>query len=159
MARAAANYEGRAEFWKPAEGTRRENEMASPHCWSCGAECVPDSLYCHVCGSDQAAVETEAGRYVPAVFRLAYRALSRLASHSMLGLASRLAFLRDALGQTSASFGALLAGCFCLVAAGVIGFFFSVTKLLDWQAVQLWRIEWLLAAIAFLVAGILLKKK
>jgi len=159
MARATPNYEARAEFWKPAATTRTETERARPHCWSCGAECVPDSLYCHVCGSDQAAVETEAGRYIPAVVRLASRALARLASHSAAGLATRFAFLRDALGQSNASLAALLAGCFCLVAAGLIGFFFSATKLLDWQAVQLWRIEWLLAAIAFMVAGILLKKK
>jgi hypothetical protein len=31
--------------------------------------------------------------------------------------------------------------------------------LVDWQAVQAWRIEWLLAAMAALLAGILLKKK
>jgi hypothetical protein len=29
---------------------------------------------------------------------------------------------------------------------------------LDWQAVQLWRIEWLLGATASFLAGILLKK-
>jgi hypothetical protein len=29
---------------------------------------------------------------------------------------------------------------------------------LDWQAIQLWRIEWLLGAAAAFVAGCLLKK-
>jgi hypothetical protein len=41
----------------------------------------------------------------------------------------------------------------------VTGFLFSATTLLDWQAVQLWRIEWLLAATAIFAAGFLLKKK
>src|SRR5262249_48281437 len=143
MARAASSYEARAEFWKPAASTRTEDGVVSPHCESCGAECVPDSLYCHICGSDrQAAVDTEAARHVPAVVRFASRVVVRLASHSVVRLSSRIALLRDSLGQTNASLGALFAGCFCLVAAGVIGFFFSATKLLDWQAVQLWRIEW-----------------
>jgi hypothetical protein len=83
----------------------------------------------------------------------------RLASRSAVRLAVRLAFIRDALGQTNASLAALLAGCFCLLAAVLVGFFFSATKLLDWQAVQLWRIQWLLAAIALFVAGVVLKKK
>src|SRR5215472_265849 len=134
MARATANYEGRADFWKPAAATQTEGASVRTNCWSCGAECVPDSLYCHVCGSDQAAVETEAGRYVPAVVRLAYRAIANLTSHSMLGLASRLAVMRDLLGQTNASMAALFAGGLCLVAAVVIGLFFSATKLVDWQA-------------------------
>lgn len=157
MARATPNYEGRAEFWKPAAAMRAE---VRPYCRSCGAECVPDSLYCHVCGSDrQAAVDSETDRRVPAVVRLASRAVVRLASHSVVGLASRFASLREALGQTNASLAALLAGCFCLVAAVVIGFFFSAATLLDWQAVQLWRIEWLLAAIALMTAGVLLRKQ
>jgi hypothetical protein len=46
-----------------------------------------------------------------------------------------------------------------MVAALLTGFIFSAATVLDWQAVQLWRIEWLLAAIALFVAGILLKKR
>jgi len=30
---------------------------------------------------------------------------------------------------------------------------------LDWQAIQLWRIEWLLGAVAAFVAGCVLNKK
>jgi len=36
--------------------------------------------------------------------------------------------------------------------------FFTAATVLDWQAVQLWRIEWLLGAAVAFVAGILLKK-
>lgn len=164
MPRVTPNYEGRAEFWKPAVATRTEGgtprDTVHPYCRSCGAECVPDSLYCHVCGSDrQADVDIESGRRVPTVVRLAFRAVARLASHSVAAVASRLASLRDALGQTNASMAALLAGGFCLIAALVTGFFFSATTLLDWQAVQLWRIEWLLAAVALMTTGVLLKKQ
>jgi hypothetical protein len=67
--------------------------------------------------------------------------------------------LRDALGQSNASLVALILGCACVIAAVVTGFVFTATTLLDWQAVQLWRIEWLLAAVAMFAAGFLLKKK
>jgi hypothetical protein len=162
MARATPNYEGRAEFWKPAARTEAGTARATlrPQCRSCGAECVPDSLYCHVCGSDrQAAVNFETGFRVPAAVRLASRAVGRLASHSMAGFASRFAILRDALGQTNVSMTALLGGCACLVAAAATGLVFNAATLLDWQALQLWRIEWLLAAVALLLAGVLVKKK
>ena len=45
-----------------------------------------------------------------------------------------------------------------LTAALAVSVFFSVRTVLDWQAIQLWRIEWLLASIAAFVAGLLLKK-
>jgi hypothetical protein len=69
------------------------------------------------------------------------------------------AALRRWLGRTTSSFVALVLGCACIVAAVFTGFVFNATTLVDWQAVQLWRIEWLLAAIAILLAGVLLKKK
>jgi hypothetical protein len=46
----------------------------------------------------------------------------------------------------------------CLLVGLVVGFVSRSATLLDWQAVQLWRIEWILAAIAFFALGILLKK-
>ena len=50
-------------------------------------------------------------------------------------------------------------GFACVIAAIVTGFIFTATTLLDWQAVKLWRIEWLLGAVAMFAAGFLLKKK
>ena len=44
------------------------------------------------------------------------------------------------------------------LAALLVGFIFSANTVLDWQAVQMWRIEWLLAAVACFVAGILLRQ-
>jgi len=57
-----------------------------------------------------------------------------------------------------ATLAAFLAGMICLVGAVGVGLIFSVQTTLDWQAVQLWRIEWLLGATASFLAGILLKK-
>jgi hypothetical protein len=162
MARATPNFDDPAEFWKPA--THPESGTTSgaicPYCPSCGTQFVPESLYCHLCGADrQAADDSEIGFPVPASIRQASRAVAGLASHSIAGLGSRLALLRDALGQTNTSLATLFAGGFCLLAALFTGLFFNATTLLDWQAVQLWRIEWLLAAIALMIAGVLLKKQ
>jgi cytosine/uracil/thiamine/allantoin permease len=53
---------------------------------------------------------------------------------------------------------AFLVGLLCAVGALAVSVFFSVRTVLDWQAIQLWRIEWLLAAVAAFLAGCLLKK-
>jgi len=64
--------------------------------------------------------------------------------------------LPEALG--TASLIAFIAGIACLLAALAVGFLYTAGTVLDWQAVQVWRIEWLLAAAATFLAGILLKK-
>jgi len=46
----------------------------------------------------------------------------------------------------------------CVAGAVGVGLIFTVQTTLDWQAVQVWRIEWLLGASASFLAGILLKK-
>ena len=53
---------------------------------------------------------------------------------------------------------AFTAGVICLLGALGVGLIFSVQTTLDWQAVQVWRIEWLLGATASFLAGLLLKK-
>lgn len=143
MAQLAGNYDERQEFWKPAVPPRREPPQieASGHvCESCGTDFLMGSRFCHVCGADR---------------------------HSNLALAGGkrisgwfdFASLRDALGQSTASLIALFLGCACIVAAAVTGFIYTATTVLDWQAVQVWRIEWLLAALAIFAAGLLLRKK
>jgi hypothetical protein len=144
MAHMAPNYEERQEFWKPAVAPRHEasqaTETSEQVCQECGTDFVVGSRFCYVCGSDRNA---------------------SLSTTTVTGLRAWIDFasLREALGQTNASLIALILGCACLIAAVVTGFVFTATTLLDWQAVQLWRIEWLLAAVAIFAAGFLLKKK
>jgi len=61
-------------------------------------------------------------------------------------------------GLPTASLIAFIIGLGCI--AGVIGvsLFYKASNLAEFQAIQMWRIEWLLAATASFVAGILLKK-
>jgi hypothetical protein len=141
MAQLAPNYEERQEFWKPAVAPRQEPsaaEITDQVCQECGTDFVLGSRFCYVCGADRNA---------------------NLASLTGLRAWIDFASLRETLGQTSASLVALVMGFACVIAAIVTGFVFTATTLLDWQAVQLWRIEWLLGAVAMFAAGFLLKKK
>jgi cytosine/uracil/thiamine/allantoin permease len=52
---------------------------------------------------------------------------------------------------------AFLVGLGCILAATLVGTLYTVETTLDFQAIQLWRIEWLAGAVAAFVAGILLK--
>jgi hypothetical protein len=144
MADAAPNYEERQEFWKPVVARRSETEPAaeaSEHtCRGCGADLLMGSQFCHVCGADRRP------DFAGSVWR-------------SLPVRFNLASIRESFGQSTASLVALILGCGCMIAAVVTGFVFTATTLLDWQAIQLWRIEWLLAAIALLVGGLLLKKR
>lgn len=141
MARTAENYEERQEFWKPAVSQHQEDvtsETAEHVCEHCGTDFVVGSRFCHVCGADRH---------------------TALAENKGIRAWFDFAALREALGQTNASLVTLFLGVACLIAAAVTGFLFTATTLLDWQAVQMWRIEWLLAAVAVFAAGSLLKRK
>jgi len=61
------------------------------------------------------------------------------------------------IGLPTASLVAFLIGLLCVVGAVGVGFMNAKTYV-DWQAIQFYRAEWLLAATASFVAGILLKK-
>jgi hypothetical protein len=143
MAHLAPNYEERQEFWKPSVAPRQEASSAEATeqvCQECGTDFILGSRFCYACGSDRNA---------------------NLANTTVIGLQSWVDFasLRESLGQTTGSLLALILGCVCVIAAIVTGVVFTATTLLDWQAVQLWRIEWLLAALAMFAVGFLLKKK
>jgi len=139
------SYDERQEFWKPAGSPRPEllqSEAVDHACERCGTEFVLGSRFCHVCGADRQATELGDSGHGGA-FRYWFD----------------LSGLRETLGHTYGSLAALVLGVICVLAAATTGFLYTATTLLDWQAVQLWRIEWLLAALAAFVAGLLLRKR
>jgi hypothetical protein len=66
--------------------------------------------------------------------------------------------VKEWLGLPMASLIAFFAGLGCLLAAVAVGVIYSVQTLADFQAIQSWRIQWLLAALVAFAAGILLKQ-
>jgi hypothetical protein len=127
------------EFWRPplAVSTIAAHQERSSTC-RCGTEFIVSSLYCHACGAGRPELTASHRANIPG-----WAELVALSEH---------------LGLTIPAVVAFLAGLFCVVGALAVGVFFSVRTVVDWQAIQLWRIEWLLAAVAAFVAGCLLKK-
>src|SRR4051812_10397717 len=125
------------EYWRPAVDSMN---LRTESCESCGSEFALGARFCHVCGSE--------------------RGVEAATPHSRWEFARvfDLNVIKAAMGLPLASVIFFFVGMACTVAAAVVGFVFTATTLLDWQAVQIWRMEWLLAAVAAFVAGMLLKK-
>jgi hypothetical protein len=139
MVNTAGNVHDHGEFWRPALETRQESvPMAQTEsCARCGTEFVAGSRFCHVCGAERAP-QLAARRFQWARFPDIHR-------------------MRERLGLPLVSMVALVVGTVCALAAIGTGLVFTAATVLDWQAVQIWRIEWLLAAVVAFLAGILLK--
>ena len=132
------------EYWRPANPEVARLIDPAPvgaACWRCGMEYSPAARFCHFCGSPR---DKDS------------RAQPRLVAPNSSQLMSGLHVL-DRLGLSMPSLLFFVVGILCIIAAVITGAIFKTDTLLDWQAVQLWRIEWLLGAAAALLAGILLK--
>lgn len=140
MADSASDVQGHGEFWRPPLTTRQEGVSAvqGESCARCGTEYVAGSRFCHVCGAPRAP------KAVVRPIQWATRFLKNLR-------------LRERLALPLASIVALGLSILCILAAIGTGLIYTADTVLDWQAVQVWRIEWLLAAIVALLAGILLR--
>ena len=135
MADVASNFEQRQEYWKPVMEQRQA--VAGDVCNSCGTDYPLGARFCYVCGAERAATQSTG------------QSFTRFADF---------AIIKSALGLPTLSLVAFIVGIACVVAACVVGFVFTASTLLDWQAVQVWRIEWLLGALAAFTVGILLKR-
>lgn len=139
MANTVRNVSDREEFWRPPV---QEPQYRAPAqavaCERCGSEYVAGSRFCHLCGEPRQ---------------------PQLASpHFNIGKYLDWSRIKQACGLGTASLVALVVGIACLLAAILTGIVYTAATVLDWQAVQLWRLEWLLAAIAAFAAGLLLKQ-
>jgi hypothetical protein len=133
------------EYWRPAGQTGAATEVSPvvrsqvEVCQRCNTEFVLGSRFCHVCGA------AREGKTEPTLSRNFVRLLD-------------IHVIKDALGLSIPSLISFLVGLLCTVAAIVTGLMYTASTVLDWQAVQVWRIEWLLAGLVAFAAGILLKR-
>ena len=138
---AQASRSGTQEYWRPANpdvARLIDSSTTTAACWNCGTEYPAGALFCHVCGSSR---EKRAATTVSAI----------VSGKSQV-------FSKRWLTANISSLLCFIAGLLCVVAAAVTGAIYRIGNLTDWQAVQLWRIEWLLAAAVCMLAGIFLKK-
>ena len=139
MANTASNVQDDGEFWRPALETRQKamSMVQTESCARCGTEFGAGSRFCHICGTARQP-QFAARRFQWARFLDVRR-------------------MGERLGLPLASLVALIVGVICTLAAIGTGLVYTANTVLDWQAVQIWRIEWLLAAVVAFLAGIFLK--
>jgi hypothetical protein len=65
--------------------------------------------------------------------------------------------IQRSVGLPTASLIAFFIGLGCVAGAICVSFFYRASNLAEFQAIQMWRMEWLMAATAAFVGGILLK--
>lgn len=132
------------EFWRPplVVGPAASSSMAAA--CGCGTEFMVGAGFCHACGSPRQEQDSP----------------SQSSWIEVLQFLNVLQFqnIKTKLGLPTASLIAFLVGVGCLLGALVTGFVYSAENFADFQAIQLWRMEWLIGAVAAFVAAILLKK-
>src|SRR5437868_11065373 len=137
------NATAHTELWRPpVEDRNIELAARTAVCGSCQSEFVMGARYCHVCGNDRNPQPKSSS-------------FGWLAMRNFL----RLPVIANAFGINVVSLIAFFAALVCGIAALVVGAFYQVETVADWQAVQIFRVEWLLAAISCLLIAILLKRR
>jgi len=166
--------EAQREFWQPPspvisdDAPRQEvvPTMAEA-CPKCGTEFLLGSRFCHSCGGRRPeAMSATAKADAAAIAGLWQRAVARTVA--MAKSAAKIGFpvwvrelqfhrIKEGLELCTSSLVAFFVGLGCLAGALLTGLQ-SAKTLVEWQAIQMYRVEWLLGATASFVAGILLKK-
>ena len=140
---AQAIRSGSSEYWRPAKPeVVRIVEPTSVRgtCWRCGTEYSTSARFCHMCGSERD---------------------PRTPARTPLSLSNLLdpATLRRQIGLSLPCLLMFAIALACSMAAVLTATLYSAENMTDWQAIQIWRIEWLLGAMVALLAGILLKRR
>jgi hypothetical protein len=149
------------------------SEMADT-CADCGTEFMIGARFCHTCGLSRpplASHSTEtavlSGLWSRSIAWSMARA--RTGSVSLATAWRKISFprwmqylhfheIQRWIGLPLAPLIAFMIGLGCVIGAIGVSLFYKASNLAEFQAIQMWRIEWLLAATASFVAGILLKK-
>jgi hypothetical protein len=170
------------DFWRPP--TVREDAMEgsvpaavpgmAEMCAGCGSEFMIGAQFCHTCGMGRPVVNAGAtadASVFAGLWASSWAQRMPWLRSRVAGISWRKIFFPDWLhylhfheikrwvGLPTASLVAFFIGLGCV--GGVLGvsLFYRASNLAEFQAIQMWRIEWLLGATASFVAGILLKKR
>jgi len=138
-------------------------------CTGCGTEYLIGAKFCHACGvarpsllelSNNNKVVPESSAWIwPGLWPSLESAAARLRKISLPQWLRYLHFheIKRWVGLPTASLVAFFTGLGCIAGALGISAFYKASNLAEFQAIQMWRMEWLLAAAASFLAGILLK--
>lgn len=172
--------EAEQEFWRPpapvvvdqmAVGSMPAPTMAEV-CPQCQTEFLVGSRFCHTCGASRPPASSGgvANSDTAELANVWQRAIEQARSVGKLCIEAAKAIelpgwlhylhfheIKKWVGLPSASLIAFVIGMSCVAGALLVGLLTAKT-FVDWQAIQFYRAEWLLAATAAFVAGILLKR-
>jgi positive regulator of sigma E activity len=114
--------------------------QAETLCSNCGSEFAVGARFCHVCGNER---EPE----------------MRISRHARIGEILNFDEICERTGLSAVALVVSIIGVICVVGALLVGVIYSANTVLDWQAVQVWRIQWMLGAIVAFLAAILFNRK
>jgi hypothetical protein len=171
-------HEAQQEFWRSPTVLEPAVEAPVPAvalgfaeaCAKCSTEFMIGGRFCHTCGLRRPAVATAgfesgivAGLWRQGIVWL--RSLPGLVATAWhkVSLPDWMQYLefhriKRWIGLPTAALIAFMIGLGCVAGAIGVSLVYRASNLAEFQAIQMWRIEWLLAATASFVAGILLKK-
>lgn len=171
--------ETQQDFWRPpvlAEEPVPDRDAIpamAEACPRCGTEFLLGSRFCHSCGGRRpeamsATARADAAEFAGLWENAVHKIRAMVAAVSLEKIQRRIRIpawlhylhfheIKRWIGLPTASLIAFILGLGCVAGALLVGLLTAKT-LVDWQAIQYYRAEWLLAATAAFVAGILLKK-
>jgi hypothetical protein len=139
-------------------------------CADCGTEFMIGARFCHTCGLRRQGIG-ETGADAASMASLWFRSVATAQSWTKSAGAvwHKISFpdwvqylhfheIKRWVGLPTAPLVAFIIGLGCVAGAIGVSLFYKASTLAEFQAIQMWRIEWLLGATASFVAGILLKK-
>jgi ribosomal protein L37E len=130
------------EFWRPPLSQPTAATNLAEACRRCGTEFMVGAAFCHICGANR-----HRSDFVPSQSWMKHFGFMR---------ALEFGSVKAWFGLPIPSLCAFLLGIAFLIVALAMGFV-SVHDTADFEAVQLWRIQWLMVACASFLAGILLR--
>lgn len=174
------------EFWQPPAAMQMASQpqditpapALSDACDRCTTEYLVGARFCHACGKPR----VQPSQHQPyAENQSAYLSADFLSSDFFVKGAAKLRAtaagirwrrvalpawvqylhfhqIKRWIGLPTPSLIAFFIGLGCVAGAVGVSLVYKPQNFVDFQAIQMWRIEWLLAATASFVAGILLKK-
>jgi hypothetical protein len=166
------------EFWRSPTVAQPAAEIPLPSavsdmadaCSQCGAEFMIQARFCHTCGRRRPLLPAAqmdspgiAGLWSRSSMWFGVAADSVTVAWRKISFPRWLQYLhfheiKRWVGLPTAALVAFMIGIGCVAGALGVSFFYKASNLAEFQAIQMWRIEWLLASTASFVAGILLKK-
>jgi len=134
------------EYWRQAPTPGKDfqtpgfnSQGSQAFCTVCGTPYAAGALFCHLCGLGR---EKDLRAEKPGL-NLEWLDFDRI---------------REQTGLSTVPLVLVLLATLFMLATVMTGLIYDTSTIAEWQAVQTWKVEWLLAAIATLLGAMLFKK-